>query len=1035
MAATRWRELVGVSRPDTGRGKYVGRYDLLRTLSRALDDTAEQGVVRCVVSGEAGIGRTMLLGAFLSGCQARGIPVIAVADQVRMARELRRPADGHRPTGPASRHAVRGSGTVLVAGSALAGQEASPAEASKQSYEPTAAGARNLLVALRGRGPMVLAVDDANLADTARLQQTLHILAETAGLPLLVLLTERAGEPPCAPAEYRELTLAARRLTLEGLTLRETGEMLRPLLGRRPGGDVPAACHRLTAGNPYLLASLAAQLRGARPWPGPQEWDAVTLPAATDLLVGRAARQHPHAARLAATVAVAGDSGGADPALIAHLSGLGLVETLEGLDVLARHRLIADGEQLVLRHPLLAHTLLGSMTQLARDAVHLSAASYLYERHAPVRRVADHLSASTVPHHEDWPTDVMLRAAGTARQAGHEGTARRYLENVVAVGTGDERHQAVLELADLHVRLDPDGGAQALVTLLRRAGDNTARSGLLARLGQVLSTPRHDPGDTAAVLDAAGVELRGTVFADWPQLHRLAARLDKVPPAEAMSLFRSLPPQLRPGARTARGDMSTDPAEAPDDWLLQTVVEAVAAYYAYLVDDSPRRSVDQARAVLARGTRWSEVCPAALAAALTVLADSGHPTEAAAHLDRISESTAEPSAAHPYGGDADPLGAYGGRADLLHVAGRIASVRGDLDLSCRLLTAGLAVLARPDATACSPALRATTAGQLANVLISQGKLDEAQAMLRNGGWLGRLPTDHWHQDLLLARARCAAGHGALTEAARDLAELRARAHASGLRHTGTAMWRAHGVELLDQIGAADEARTLAERQVRFARASRSACELGGALRVLARVDTRNAEALLSEAVALLAPENAPLSRAAALTDLADLYARQDRGKESIAALNHAVELAERCGAGELALRAGQRILALSGDMALHASLSGVLALTPREREILVDAMRGLTNRHISQKRAITRRTVELHLSSAYRKLGVSGRPGFPTLFRAPGLWTLLTSTPTVRRTDNGRPSGAACEPSPSVGTGAAFGPDRDVPRHRLRPEC
>lgn len=37
------------------------------------------------------------------------------------------------------------------------------------------------------------------------------------------------------------------------------------------------------------------------------------------------------------------------------------------------------------------------------------------------------------------------------------------------------------------------------------------------------------------------------------------------------------------------------------------------------------------------------------------------------------------------------------------------------------------------------------------------------------------------------------------------------------------------------------------------------------------------------------------------------------------------------------------------------------------------AARGLTNREIAETLHLTRRTVELHLSGAYRKLGITGR--------------------------------------------------------------
>jgi DNA-binding NarL/FixJ family response regulator len=50
---------------------------------------------------------------------------------------------------------------------------------------------------------------------------------------------------------------------------------------------------------------------------------------------------------------------------------------------------------------------------------------------------------------------------------------------------------------------------------------------------------------------------------------------------------------------------------------------------------------------------------------------------------------------------------------------------------------------------------------------------------------------------------------------------------------------------------------------------------------------------------------------------------------------------------------------------------GVDALTPSERGVSALAVEGLTNPEIAQTRFVTVRTVEMHLSTAYRKLDIS----------------------------------------------------------------
>lgn len=269
--------------------------------------------------------------------------------------------------------------------------------------------------------------------------------------------------------------------------------------------------------------------------------------------------------------------------------------------------------------------------------------------------------------------------------------------------------------------------------------------------------------------------------------------------------------------------------------------------------------------------------------------------------------------------------------------------------------------------------------------------------------------------MLLARARLWAVNGDLAAARRSLAALRALHRTAGLRAAGTASWRVHGVELLARTGLTSEARTLTEEQLRFARLTGSDLELGRARRALARVcDPASAEQHLRAAVALLEPLPAAMDLAAALADLGAVRAAGGHREDAVAVLTRAVRLAERCGAGDLALRVRQQILAASGDTARYTPLRGVLSLTPREREILVDALHGLTNKRISARRDITSRTVELHLSSAYRKLGISGRGDFGTVFRVPGLWALLTDPPPADHHAERRAPGSAAAAGTSV---------------------
>jgi RNA polymerase sigma factor (sigma-70 family) len=57
----------------------------------------------------------------------------------------------------------------------------------------------------------------------------------------------------------------------------------------------------------------------------------------------------------------------------------------------------------------------------------------------------------------------------------------------------------------------------------------------------------------------------------------------------------------------------------------------------------------------------------------------------------------------------------------------------------------------------------------------------------------------------------------------------------------------------------------------------------------------------------------------------------------------------------------------------------VSALTPRERELVVLATEGLSNKEIARRIGVTEATVKIHLHNIYQKLGVSNRTSLATL--------------------------------------------------------
>jgi DNA-binding NarL/FixJ family response regulator len=63
----------------------------------------------------------------------------------------------------------------------------------------------------------------------------------------------------------------------------------------------------------------------------------------------------------------------------------------------------------------------------------------------------------------------------------------------------------------------------------------------------------------------------------------------------------------------------------------------------------------------------------------------------------------------------------------------------------------------------------------------------------------------------------------------------------------------------------------------------------------------------------------------------------------------------------------------TGSRPRTTALAGARALTASERRVADLAAAGQTNRDIAQALYVTPKTVEVHLSNAYRKLGIASR--------------------------------------------------------------
>ncbi len=210
------------------------------------------------------------------------------------------------------------------------------------------------------------------------------------------------------------------------------------------------------------------------------------------------------------------------------------------------------------------------------------------------------------------------------------------------------------------------------------------------------------------------------------------------------------------------------------------------------------------------------------------------------------------------------------------------------------------------------------------------------------------------------------------------------------------------------LGRRDEAVALAREELELARAWGAPTGLGRSLRVLGELLGKDGIAELEQAVELLEASDQRLERARALAALGAEIRRARRPSDAREPLRRALEIAEVAGAKALEEHVRSELYA-TGARPRTTALDGVESLTERELRVATLAADGQTNRDIAQTLYVTPKTVEVHLSNAYRKLGIGSRRELPTALAAYG------SIPQISGVLSGSPSMRKGRPEPMLG--------------------
>ncbi|MET8754892.1 helix-turn-helix transcriptional regulator, partial [Streptomyces sp. NPDC004667] len=315
---------------------------------------------------------------------------------------------------------------------------------------------------------------------------------------------------------------------------------------------------------------------------------------------------------------------------------------------------------------------------------------------------------------------------------------------------------------------------------------------------------------------------------------------------------------------------------------------------------------------------------------------------------------------------------------LLNTRADIAAARGDVARLIAVRGDGAAVAARAQS---GPSNRDA---HVLMALVHTGRSEEA-GRLAEAFDLSRAPESWQLNRFLYARGvqRLAAGDPA--GALHDFLECGRRQTAREVLSPVVTPWRTAVAQCRLALGGGQEALALATEELRLARVWNTPRTVGRALRVLGTATGGHRGLhLAEEAVDTL--RSAPADAGMELVEALLAHGRQllATGARARARdrLREAADLAEHKGGLRL-LALTERALREGGARLPAAARTGSGALTASERRIAELAAAGRTNTEIADLLHLARRTVETHLTSSYRKLGIRRRAELPAALNRP----------------------------------------------------
>ena len=938
------------------RGSLIGRTEELARLHEHLTRAEAGSGGMLLLSGEAGVGKTRLLGelaASAGGAVLRGAAhedsTIAYGPVVEALRcYLRAEPDGLRDCGPL------GAQLALLLPELGRPPKQSDRTALEESVRlafATAAGSRGGLLLL----------DDLQWSDTATLELLAGLAPTLADLPLLAVAAYRSDELPREHA-LRRMRNELRRMgnlteiALEPLDADGTASLVEQVLGQAPSRALVRAIHHRAQGLPFFVEELSAALGAeGRLHPGRSglelaEGSDVTVPETVrDAVLLRTAGM-TEAGRLAAEVAaVAGSEFGLDT--VAELAGeAGTAELLEST-------LVSEGDdgRASFRHALVRDALYRDVPWLRRRSLHRQLAELLESAGVPAGEIARQWLGA---RDDAKARTQLLRAAESAAAMHAYRDAAALTRHALELWPGDQDGAERVAALECHAACAERAGELAdatrawreLASLHGAAGDQLGSASAQRRIARLHAFQ----GDRSRAIEALRVAADGFAAAGEPA----EAAAERLAAADYLQFSGRHAPSLELSRRASE--------------------EARAAGRVDL----------QARALAAEGVVVAkrgdfETGLALVQQGLSLALDNGLTAEAADAYQRLG-TTFETA-----GDYASARDALAGALDLCRIAGDEGPEAGCVACMAYVLRElgewpRAAELCRElIASHEGDGVRTVADGVLGSIQVLRGELGPARRSLMAGFDSAR------RLDVLSMQVDCAASLALVADydSAPDVALEQCRFLLARWEQSEDHHYAVWGLRLaaclFAQAGSADEAHAAAQGLTRIASGSGHPDALAALAHALGETallagEPEIAAEQLGRAVELHRTLRIPAERAQILHRAGAAY--EAAGEREIAVERQAecYRLARKLGARPLAGRAARALeeLGESAEERLgvraRADADGG-GLSRREQEVMRLVADGRTNREIAGELFLSPRTIDMHVRNILSKLDCRSR--------------------------------------------------------------